>query len=95
MNYIKIFLIVILNFYCFSALSFSIPDDGKASFDIIRKNKIIGSHEIKFEEYDNTLFVETIINIEVKILFVTAYKFFHESKETWINGNFVEIYFWL
>ena len=37
------------------------------------------------------MLVETNINIEVKVLFITAYKFNHQSTETWINGNFTEI----
>jgi hypothetical protein len=68
-----------------------IPKDGKASFDVIRKNKVIGSHEITFAENNDVLLVETNIDIEVKVLFISAYTFAHQSTETWINGNFTKI----
>ena len=70
--------------------AFPIPKDGKVSFDIIRKNKIIGSHEIIFDQKDNELLVKTKINIKVNILFFPAYRFSHFSTETWTNNEFVK-----
>ena len=37
------------------------------------------------------MLVETNIDIEVKVLFISAYTFTHQSTETWINGNFTKI----
>ena len=91
MNSKNIIIIILTTFFCFYAHSFPIPKDGEVKFDIIRKNKVIGSHEIKFIENDDILLVETNINIEVKILFITAYKFEHQSTETWDKGNFIKI----
>ena len=47
--------------------AFPIPKEGKASFDIVRKNKIIGNHEIIFEQKDNELLINTKININTTI----------------------------
>ena len=84
-----------LFFFIFSFITsvqaFPIPKDGKINFDIIRKNKIIGTHEILFSEKDNYLYIETIIDIKVKIFFVTAYEFFHQSTEVWKDGKFIRI----
>ena len=88
---LRIVILLIVIFFSFNIYSFPIPEDGKVKFDIIRKNKVIGSHEIKFTENDDGLLVETNINIEVKILFITAYKFFHQSKEIWVGDNFLKI----
>ena len=74
-----------------NAFAFPLPENNKVKFDIIRKNKIIGSHEITFKKEKDILFVETTININVKILFIPAYKFYHNSIETWIDNNFFEI----
>ena len=63
----------------------------KVIFDVIRKNNVIGSHEIVFSEKDDYIYIKTIIDVEVKIFFVTAYEFFHESTEGWKNGNFIKI----
>ena len=74
-----------------NVVAFPLPENNKVKFDIIRKNKIIGSHEITFKKEKDILFVETTININVKILFIPAYKFYHNSIETWIDNNFFEI----
>ena len=74
-----------------SAQAFPIPENKKAVFDVIRKNKIIGEHEILFSENNGNLIIETNIDIEVKILFIKAYEFFHKSKEIWKDGSFIKI----
>ena len=88
---LKIIIFIFITLFCFDIYSFPIPKDGEAKFDIIRKNKVIGSHEIKFTEKNDGLLVETNINIKVKLLFVTAYKFSHQSTDTWSEGNFIKI----
>ena len=90
----RIFLIIsflsifLLNF---SVYAIPIPKNNKATFDILRKNKIIGTHEILFSKTNGILSIETNVNVEVKILFVTAYTFSHISKEIWKDGNFISI----
>ena len=74
-----------------SAQAFPIPENKKAVFDVIRKNKIIGEHKILFSENNGNLIIETNIDIEVKILFIKAYEFFHKSKEIWQDGSFIKI----
>ena len=67
----------------------NIPKNKKVTYDIIRKNKVIGTHQIEFIENEDTLLVKTNINIKVTVLFVTAYKFSHQSTETWSNEDFI------
>ena len=87
----NIVVFIIATLLCLSAQSFPIPKNGEAKFDIVRKNKVIGTHEISFYENNGNLSVETNIDIIVKILFVTAYTFSHQSKEIWRDGNFIKI----
>ena len=90
----RIFLTILLLFIFlinFSVYAFPIPKNNKAIYDIWRQNKIIGEHEILFSENDGILNIETNIDIEVKILFVTAYTFSHQSKEIWKDGKFNKI----
>ena len=91
MTNLRITILLIITLFNFSAYSFPIPEDGKVIFDVIRKNKVIGSHEMEFIKNDDSLLVKTNINIKVKVLFVTAYEFAHESTETWSEGNFIKI----
>ena len=87
----NIVVFIIATLLCLSAQSFPIPKNGEAKFDIVRKNKVIGTHEISFFESNENLIIETNIDILVKILFVTAYTFSHQSKEIWRDGNFIKI----
>ena len=88
MNKIAILLFCFLTFEVFS---FPIPKDNEVSFDIIRKNKTIGSVVTSFIQNDETLNMRTIVDINVKILFFPAYKFFQDTTETWVNDEFIEI----
>ena len=88
---LRIIILLIITLFCFDIYSFPIPKNGEVKFDVIRKNKVIGSHEITFAENNDVLLVETNIDIEVKVLFISAYTFTHQSTETWINGNFTKI----
>ena len=91
MMYYKFFIIILFVVFSLNAKSFPIPNNDKAKFDIVRKNKVIGSHEINFIKNDDQILVKTNIDIKVKVLFIPAYKFSHKSTETWLNGNFVSI----
>ena len=62
----KIIIFLIITLFNFSTFSFPIPESGMVEFDIIRKNKVIGSHKIEFIINDDILLVKTNINIKVK-----------------------------
>ena len=87
----RITIFIIITLFCFDIYSFPIPKNGEVKFDVMRKNKVIGSHEITFTENNDVLLVATNIDIEVKVLLLSAYTFTHQSTETWINGNFTKI----
>tara|TARA_B100000700_G_scaffold328212_1_gene445315 strand:+ start:4178 stop:4846 length:669 start_codon:yes stop_codon:yes gene_type:complete len=87
----KLLLFFYILIFSFTAYSIPIPKDNKVIFEIIRKNKVIGTHEIEFNQINDKLIIDTNINIAVKILFFPAYKFFHTSREVWINDKFSEI----
>ena len=72
-------------------ICFPIPKDKIASFDVVRKNKVIGNVTSTFKEIDDKLIINTIVDINVKILFFPAYKFFQDTTETWVKNELVEI----
>ena len=90
LNLMKILYLIFFIFINFSINAFPIPKDKKATFDILRKNKVIGNVETIFYKADNDLIIETVVNIEIKILFIEAYKFFQQTKEIWRNGEFIQ-----
>ena len=88
----KYLLLLLLTLFLSTNLhAFPIPKDNEVSFDIIRKNKNIGSLITTFKKEDDKLQIRTILDIKVKILLITAYKFFQDTTETWLNGEFVKI----
>jgi len=91
MRYLVLVIIVILSNVPLLAQVFPIPDDKKVSFDVIRKNKVIGHLTTKFILNEEDLILHSVLDIEVKVLFFPAYKFFQETKETWHDGNFISI----
>ncbi len=91
LNIFKIFSFLLIFFTLTPALCFPIPKDKEVSFDVIRKNKNIGTVITTFDINGDELKLRTIVDIEVKILFVSAYKFFQETTETWHNGEFIKI----
>ena len=90
LSLIKILFLLIL-FLNSSVKAFPIPENNEANFDIIRKNKVIGSYNILFSKDNDFNYIETKIYILVKIMFVTAYEFSHNSKEIWKNNKFISI----
>ena len=91
MRYLVLVIIVILFNVPLLAQVFPIPDDKKVSFDVIRKNKVIGHLTTKFILNEEDLILHSVLDIEVKVLFIPAYKFFQETKETWRNDSFISI----
>ncbi len=90
----KYFLLIIILFVLsFKTIAqvFPIPEKKEVSFDVLRKNKVIGNLTTKFIENEDSLILHSVLDINVKILFFPAYQFFQETKETWQDGNFIAI----
>ena len=90
MNNLIILILTIISFSVFSQ-PFPVPEDKEVSYDVIRKKKTIGSLVSKFIKEDNQIILHSVLDINVKVLFFPAYKFFQETKETWIDDNFFSI----
>ncbi len=90
MRYILIIFFTLISLSAHSK-PFPVPDDKEVSFDVIRKNKVIGSLVSKFINDDNRIILHSVLDIDVKVLFFPAYKFFQETKEIWVDGNFISI----
>ncbi len=87
----KKLILIFIFFITVNLNAFPIPKNKKVSFDIIRKNKTIGSVTTDFNIEGNKLIMDTVVDIKVKILLFPAYKFHQNTKEIWINEEFVEI----
>ncbi|MGF1639650.1 MAG: DUF6134 family protein [Rhodospirillales bacterium] len=52
-------------------------------FDILIDDRVVGNHRVDFDGFGSDLLVETRIEIEVKLLFLTLFAYSHRSAETW------------
>ena len=87
----KILFFVIICFLSLNLFGIPLPQNNEVNFDVIRKNKVIGSVKTTFKEENNKLTIRTVVDIDVKILFIPAYKFFQDTTEIWVDNEFVEI----
>ena len=87
----KYLIIIAILFLSFSSHSIPIPKGNKATFDVIRKNKVIGTVETIFTKKNELLIINTNVDIDVKIFFFPAYKFTQTTKETWLKDEFIEV----
>ena len=60
-------------------------------FDIARKGDIVGHHRISFRQEGDTLVVHSEIKIEVKVLFVTVYRYQQTREEIWRGGKLIAL----
>ena len=68
-----------------------VPKNNKIIFDIIRKNKNIGYHSINFSKINDILEVNIEVNINVKIGFLSVYKYKHQNTERWEKNELYSI----
>jgi len=88
----KLILVIFFFFFSNQALSLGfVPENKEIIFDIYRKEKVIGKHEIFFNKNENILNIEINVDIKVKIGFITIYKYSHNNNETWENDELIKI----
>jgi len=60
-------------------------------FDVLRNGKKVGHHVVAFRATADGLQVESRSDIEVKLLFLTAYSFRYQSIEHWRSGTLTSL----
>ncbi|MBX6321706.1 MAG: hypothetical protein IRY94_07760 [Rhodospirillaceae bacterium] len=68
-----------------------VPPSGRQEFGIFRHGEQIGRHVSEFIRSGNRLTVRTHVEIEVKILLVTAFHFDMDTEEQWVDGQLVAL----
>jgi len=92
MKFLRLFIVLALIGLSPTAHASAIPSDGKLDFTVIRKGKDIGRHTMKFAQTSDQTTVDIRTRIEVKVLFIPAYHFDHDAKETWVGGQMVDMW---
>lgn len=60
---------------------------GKRSFELVRNGDVIGSHTLSPTERGGDLIMDIAIEIRVRVLGITAYRYEHQNRETWTGGR--------
>jgi hypothetical protein len=60
-------------------------------FDVLRDGKRVGFHRVTFRSEANRLIVDSVFDIKVKVMFITAFEYQYKSTDTWQNGCLVEL----
>lgn len=55
----------------------------RIAFEVRREGRRVGSHETRFERDGDRLTVSSEMQLKVKVLFITAYRFEYQSEEVW------------
>jgi len=60
---------------------------GRVLFSVMRDGSRIGEHELRFKQSGPELEVDIAIELVVKVVFVTAYRYEHHNRERWRDGR--------
>ena len=60
-------------------------------FRVMRDGSPIGEHSVTFQKVGDRLLVATRVDVAVKVLLFTAYRFKHQAKETWHSGRLLSV----
>lgn len=69
----------------------AIPGNGRIVFEVLREGSPMGEHRMRFEERGEDLHVFIEIDLEVKLAFVTVFRYEHSNHEVWRDGKLVSI----
>jgi len=70
-----------------AASSDEFPYGSRIEFAAFRNGQQIGTHRVVFERHGDRLAITTSIELAVKVIGLTAYRYTHRSRETWIGNS--------
>jgi Domain of unknown function (DUF6134) len=56
-------------------------------FVVMRGRSKIGLHTVQFRERPDGLAVHTVIDLAVKVMFITVFRYQHECEDVWVSGQ--------
>lgn len=60
-------------------------------FDVRRGGEPIGTHTVQFQRSGDDLIVDVEILLEVRVAFVTVYRYRHTNREIWRQGRLISV----
>jgi hypothetical protein len=68
-----------------------LSDPGDMLFTVLRQDDPIGTHRIAFERQGDEFHVRVDIDLEVKLAFVTLFRYSHSNHEIWRDNRLVSL----
>ncbi|QJE72237.1 hypothetical protein HHL28_03190 [Aerophototrophica crusticola] len=70
----------------------TIPGTGQIPFSVFRNgDDAMGYHRLRFSREGDRFIVDKEIGFEVKVAFITAYRYKHTNREVWQDGRLVSL----
>lgn len=63
----------------------------RIEFEVLRDGDIVGRHQVNFFPMDDGLQVDAELNLDIRFLGLTVYRFGYRSGSLWQNGRMVEL----
>ena len=60
-------------------------------FAVMRGRSKIGVHTVEFRDRPDGLAVHTVIDLAVKVLFITVFRYQHECQDVWVSGQLLSL----
>lgn len=67
----------------------SVPPEGMLEFSVRKSGREVGRHKITFAQNDGALVVDTVSSLQLRVAFVTVYRYTQRTRETWREGLLV------
>lgn len=64
-------------------------------FRVLRNGSPVGAHTVTFQRQGRDIVVETRFDVQVQLLFVTAYQYEYRAIDTWQNGCLIAMQAWI
>ena len=74
-----------------ASMNFTPAAKQSLNFTVYRDDAPIGYHKFDFRPRGDKLEVEIDVDLEIKLLFITAFKFTHVASEVWENGRLLQM----
>lgn len=69
----------------------ALPDAQQIAFTVLRGGTPLGHHKVMFRREADALHVEIDIELEVKLAFLTVFRYHHRNHEVWQDGRLLAI----
>lgn len=73
----------------FASAALKAPE--RLPFELVRGGSQIGSHTLEFTRNGDELIVDVAIEMKVKVLFITAFRYAHTAREIWRDDRLVSL----